>query len=88
MSSAGKDLAVKKEPPLPNGWVVCPSKSYPDRVYYFNVFTGRSSWEKPVLKQYLISDDVSIHTCNKKFWEEVICLLSPHKLLFLIIKLN
>ncbi|XP_035220429.1 transcriptional protein SWT1-like [Stegodyphus dumicola] len=34
---------------LPSGWIVASSKRYPDRVYYFNVITGASSWECPVL---------------------------------------
>ncbi|KAL4218785.1 RNA endoribonuclease [Mactra antiquata] len=32
---------------LPPGWVVRQSKSYPDRVYYFNIDSGLSSWEFP-----------------------------------------
>ena len=41
---------------LPNGWVVKQSKSYPDRVYYFNTLTGVSTWEIPnVLKPYIVS---------------------------------
>ncbi|XP_046735272.1 transcriptional protein SWT1 isoform X2 [Diprion similis] len=32
---------------LPNGWIVVNSTSFPDRVYYFNVRTGKSSWTEP-----------------------------------------
>ncbi|KAM3963777.1 swt1 RNA endoribonuclease [Aphomia sociella] len=32
---------------LPEGWVLCPSKSNPGRKYYFNKKTGKSSWTKP-----------------------------------------
>ncbi|XP_021940372.1 transcriptional protein SWT1 isoform X2 [Zootermopsis nevadensis] len=47
MSSAVKDTKL----PLPSGWVVYPSKSHLDKVYYFNVCTGVSSWERPISKQ-------------------------------------
>ncbi|XP_050347234.1 transcriptional protein SWT1 [Nymphalis io] len=32
---------------LPNGWVLCKSKSIPGRKYYFNKKTGKSSWSEP-----------------------------------------
>ncbi|XP_059055600.1 transcriptional protein SWT1-like [Achroia grisella] len=32
---------------LPDGWVLCPSKSNPGRKYFFNKKTGKSSWTKP-----------------------------------------
>ncbi|CAK9829010.1 Transcriptional protein SWT1 [Anthophora retusa] len=32
---------------LPKNWVVLNSKSYPDRVYYFNTKTKQTSWEEP-----------------------------------------
>ncbi|XP_046414257.1 transcriptional protein SWT1 isoform X2 [Neodiprion fabricii] len=32
---------------LPSGWIVVNSTSFPDRVYYFNVRTGKSSWTEP-----------------------------------------
>ncbi|KAG8184763.1 hypothetical protein JTE90_019359 [Oedothorax gibbosus] len=34
---------------LPHGWIVKTSNKYPDRVYYFNLVTGSSSWECPEL---------------------------------------
>jgi len=44
------------KPKLPYGWVVKQSKSYPDRVYYFNVNTGSSSWEFPdLLQSYMVN---------------------------------
>jgi hypothetical protein len=55
MSSSNKNVALKKKP-LPSGWVACHSKSYPDRMYYYNVVTGCSSWDEP---KYPKSDDVS-----------------------------
>ncbi|KAL0881204.1 hypothetical protein ABMA27_002308 [Loxostege sticticalis] len=32
---------------LPEGWVLCTSKSNPGRKYYFNKKTGKSSWTQP-----------------------------------------
>ncbi|XP_063377833.1 transcriptional protein SWT1 [Cydia fagiglandana] len=32
---------------LPDGWVLCKSKSIPGRKYYFHKKTGRSSWSQP-----------------------------------------
>ncbi|XP_064072069.1 transcriptional protein SWT1 [Vanessa tameamea] len=32
---------------LPDGWVLCKSKSIPGRKYYFNKKTGKSSWSEP-----------------------------------------
>lgn len=32
---------------LPPGWIMQKSKTYPDRVYYFNTLTGVSSWAFP-----------------------------------------
>ena len=37
------------KPQLPHGWTVRVSRSYPDRVYYFNTLTGATSWELPGL---------------------------------------
>lgn len=42
-----------KKPVLPHGWIVKQSSTYPDRVYYFNVNTGNSTWEAPTLKSEL-----------------------------------
>lgn len=56
MSSSNKNFASKKKAPLPSGWVACRSKSYPDRMYYYNVATGCSSWDEP---KYPKSDNVS-----------------------------
>lgn len=36
---------------LPKDWIVLASKTHPDRVYYFNVKTNQSSWEKPMEDQ-------------------------------------
>jgi hypothetical protein len=43
-----------KKPVLPHGWIVKQSSTYPDRVYYFNVNTGNSTWEAPTLKSELV----------------------------------
>ncbi|XP_055954294.1 transcriptional protein SWT1 [Patella vulgata] len=43
---------------LPFGWKVITSKTYPDRVYYFNTRTNVSAWDQPTLvteKEYLAS---------------------------------
>ncbi|KAK6195260.1 hypothetical protein SNE40_000728 [Patella caerulea] len=43
---------------LPFGWKVITSKTYPDRVYYFNTRTNVSAWDPPTLvteKEYLAS---------------------------------
>ncbi|CAK1540760.1 unnamed protein product [Leptosia nina] len=36
-----------EEEKLPDGWVLCTSKSNPGRKYYFNKKTGKSSWTQP-----------------------------------------
>lgn len=36
-----------KSKKLPEGWVLCTSKSNPGRKYYFNKKTGKSSWTEP-----------------------------------------
>lgn len=48
----GYDLIVsmtERKGSLPYGWQVKTSTRYPDRVYYFNIFTGSSTWECPEL---------------------------------------
>ncbi|XP_033643045.1 transcriptional protein SWT1-like isoform X2 [Asterias rubens] len=52
---------VKEKPHLPEGWIVKQSNSYPDRVYYFNVLTGTTTWKMPELSS---SDDTSISTAE------------------------
>ncbi|KAI8422804.1 hypothetical protein MSG28_006549 [Choristoneura fumiferana] len=42
MNSNKKDAAK-----LPDGWVLCKSKSIPGRKYFFNKKTGKSSWSQP-----------------------------------------
>lgn len=29
---------------LNNGWILCPSKSFPGKFYYFNVLNGETAW--------------------------------------------
>lgn len=36
---------------LPKNWIVLHSKTHPDRVYYFNVKTNKSSWDEPTEQQ-------------------------------------
>ncbi|XP_024870013.1 uncharacterized protein LOC112453459 [Temnothorax curvispinosus] len=36
---------------LPKDWITVNSKSHPDRVYYFNVKTNKSSWIQPTLDE-------------------------------------
>ncbi|XP_038045724.1 transcriptional protein SWT1-like isoform X2 [Patiria miniata] len=38
---------IKKKPPLPEGWIVKQSSTYPDRIYFFNVRTGATTWTAP-----------------------------------------
>ena len=53
---------MSEKPQLPFGWVVKHSKSYPDRVYYFNVNSGASTWEFPdLIKDYNVSKDFKIN---------------------------
>ncbi|XP_053381277.1 uncharacterized protein LOC123554913 [Mercenaria mercenaria] len=49
---------ANKKSELPFGWIVKQSKSYPDRIYYFNVNTGASTWEFPDLLQHYVSGKV------------------------------
>lgn len=39
--------SASKEDKLPSEWKLCKSKKYPDKWYYFNQFTGVSSWTCP-----------------------------------------
>lgn len=48
-------MTEPKKPVLPHGWIVKQSSSYPDRVYYFNIHTGNSTWEVPTLKNQGVS---------------------------------
>ncbi|XP_060582002.1 muscle M-line assembly protein unc-89-like [Ruditapes philippinarum] len=48
-----------KKAELPFGWIVKQSKTYPDRVYYFNVNSGASSWEFPDLLQHYVSGNAN-----------------------------
>lgn len=47
---------VKEKPSLPDGWIVKQSNSYPDRVYYFNVLTGTTTWTMPELSSSVSSN--------------------------------
>ena len=38
------------EPPLPDGWIKCMSKSFKSE-YYFNVTTNLSTWTHPALEE-------------------------------------
>lgn len=38
-----------KKQKLPTDWITVTSKSHPDRVYYFNVKTNKSTWTEPTL---------------------------------------
>ncbi|EFN86993.1 Uncharacterized protein C1orf26-like protein [Harpegnathos saltator] len=40
-----------KKSKLPKNWIIVSSKSHPDRIYYFNVKTNKSTWKEPVLEQ-------------------------------------
>ncbi|CAL1282450.1 unnamed protein product [Larinioides sclopetarius] len=42
------DAAISKGS-LPDGWIVKVSRHFPDRVYYFNINTGSTTWECPKL---------------------------------------
>ncbi|XP_066592364.1 transcriptional protein SWT1 isoform X2 [Prorops nasuta] len=52
-----------KKQKLPDGWIVVHSKSHPDRIYYFNVKTNRSSWEEP--KESEICENSSTKSVQK-----------------------
>ncbi|XP_013792211.1 uncharacterized protein LOC106476084 isoform X2 [Limulus polyphemus] len=56
------DTKKLRKPTLPHGWVEYPSKSHPDRIYYFNMYTGMSSWTCPQLK----ADADSSHPTSNK----------------------
>ncbi|WAR31347.1 SWT1-like protein [Mya arenaria] len=46
---------------LPFGWIVKQSKSYPDRIYYFNINTGASTWQFPdLLQSYMTNQEKSL----------------------------
>jgi hypothetical protein len=65
MSASNKEFTLKKKPRIASGWAAYPSKSYPNKMYYFNVDSGSSSWDEPILKQFSGSDDVSNHTFER-----------------------
>ncbi|KAK7502657.1 hypothetical protein BaRGS_00006232, partial [Batillaria attramentaria] len=48
-SGQPSDEGTSHKPQLPHGWIVRVSKTYPDRVYYYNTATGVSTWELPGL---------------------------------------
>lgn len=64
---------------LPKNWIVVNSKSYPDKIYYFNVKTSQSSWDQPTLEKsnkvfYYLWIEISIllsYLCNRvmKFFD-------------------
>lgn len=41
-------IQSKIREPLPKHWIVVRSKSFPTKVYYFNVKTGEKRWTNPV----------------------------------------
>ncbi|XP_039751648.1 transcriptional protein SWT1-like [Pararge aegeria] len=51
----------KRDQELPDGWVLCKSKSIPGRNYYFNRKTGKSSWTQPQ-----DDEDYQKKTCKKE----------------------
>lgn len=39
-----------------NGWILCPSKTFPGKYYYFNVLSGEAAWclsDNEVSKDFL-----------------------------------
>ena len=44
---------------LPEGWILCHSKSIKGKVYYFNTLTGESLWEHP--EAILYNDQVGVY---------------------------
>lgn len=36
---------------LPANWIEMSSKTHPHRIYYFNIKTNQSSWDKPTVEQ-------------------------------------
>lgn len=46
------------------GWIQCPSKSYPDRVYYHNTRSGCHTWYRPI-SRYVDIPFVSIRRVSR-----------------------
>ena len=44
-----EDAQAQFQSSLPDGWVMTSSKSQGGRMYYFNVASGESRWEHPLL---------------------------------------
>ncbi|XP_015923884.2 transcriptional protein SWT1 [Parasteatoda tepidariorum] len=53
---------------LPKGWIVRESKSYPGKVYYFNIDTGASIWEHPELLNSSASSDNLARNKSDEFY--------------------
>ncbi|KAL4711268.1 hypothetical protein ACJJTC_019109 [Scirpophaga incertulas] len=47
-----------------NGWILCPSKSFPGKFYYFNVITGDTAWSLNEVEKNSLSKD---HVINRIF---------------------
>ncbi|CAB0033369.1 unnamed protein product [Trichogramma brassicae] len=65
MSTFSDDLEESMKPPLPPNWEERISKKHPDKPYYYNKKTKKSSWLPPVDKsgEVLLSYDKNL--CNK-----------------------
>ncbi|XP_011135656.1 transcriptional protein SWT1 isoform X2 [Harpegnathos saltator] len=59
-----------KKSKLPKNWIIVSSKSHPDRIYYFNVKTNKSTWKEPVLEQANNKPSEHIKKRRKNYHEE------------------
>lgn len=46
-NSGSKSSSKHCKQQLPEGWILKASRRYPDKLYYFNTLTGKSTWVLP-----------------------------------------
>lgn len=75
MNSNKKDAAR-----LPDGWVLCKSKSIPGRKYFFNKKTGKSSWSQPQVCFAIYTIIVYNHNCvSFESFLSGVCIFIKHQ---------
>lgn len=67
----------KKNVEINNGWILCPSKSFPGKFYYFNVVNGEAAWSlnQPAVRIFnhfyskveLENDSNFVLTCSSNY---------------------
>ncbi|XP_060808839.1 uncharacterized protein LOC106140458 [Amyelois transitella] len=48
-----------------NGWILCPSKRFPGKFYYFNVLNGEAAWSLNDAEQNILRKDAVLQKADK-----------------------